>query len=155
MSDAERAYDEPSCPSATISECSRIHDRVWREQLSVPAGLLQLVHRGRDLNILQSDLIQLQTWSNKWQMEFNISKCVHLPMTNKTKPRLHSYSLCGVPLSTVSSHPYLGIKLYTKLTWANHMTDIASKTSKVLGMIKRTPGPCKPDVKETAYNMLV
>ena len=108
-----------------------------------------------DNSILQSDLIQLQTWSNKWQMEFNIPKCVHLPITNKTKPRLHSYSLCGVPLSTVSSHPYLGIKLDTKLTWANHITDIASKSSKVLGMIKRTLGPCKPDVKETVYNMLV
>ena len=36
-----------------------------------------------------------------------------------------------------------------------HITDITSKSSKVLGMIKRTLGPCKPDVKETAYNMLV
>ena len=78
-------------------------------------------------------------------MEFNIPKCVHLPITNKTKPRLHSYSPCGVPLSTISSHPYLGIKLDTKLTWANHITDIASKSSKVLRMIKRTLGPCKPD----------
>jgi hypothetical protein len=37
----------------------------------------------------------------------------------------------------------------------NHITDVASKSSKVLGMMKRTLGPCKPDVKETAYNMLV
>ena len=117
--------------------------------------IYRIIKSETDNNILQSDLIQLQTWSNKWQMEFNIPKCVHLPITNKTKPRLHSYSLCGVPLSTVSSQPYLGIKLDTKLTWANHITDIASKSSKVLGMIKRTLGPCKPDVKETAYNMLV
>jgi hypothetical protein len=117
--------------------------------------IYRIIKSETDNNILQSDLIQLQTWSNKWQMEFNIPKCVHLPITNKTKPRLHSYSLCGVPLSTVSSHPYLGIKLDTKLTWANHITDIASKSSKVLGMIKRTLGPCKPNVKETAYNMLV
>ena len=55
-----------------------------------------------------------------------------------------------MPLSTVSSHPYLGINLDTKLTWANHITDIASKSSTVL-----TLGPCKPDVTETAYNMLV
>ncbi|KAK2183127.1 hypothetical protein NP493_318g01028 [Ridgeia piscesae] len=38
-------------------------------------------------------------------MEFNIPKCVHLPIPNQTKPRLHSYSLCGVPLSPVSRHP--------------------------------------------------
>ena len=85
----------------------------------------------------------------------NIPKCVHLPITNQTKPRLHSYSLCGVPLSTVSSHSYLGVKLDTKLAWSNHITDIASKSSKVSGMIKRTLGPCKPDVKETSYNILV
>ena len=80
--------------------------------------IYRIIKSETDNNILQSDLIQLQTWSNKWQMEFNIPKCVHLPITNKTKPRLHSYSLCGVPLSTVSSHPYLGIKLDTKVTWA-------------------------------------
>ncbi|KAK2170960.1 hypothetical protein NP493_1120g01059 [Ridgeia piscesae] len=123
--------------------------------LYINSIIYRIIKSETDNNILQSDLIQLQTWSNKWQMEFNIPKCVHLPITNKTKPRLHSYSLCGVPLSTISSHPYLGIKLDTKLTWANHITDIASKSSKVLGMIKRTLGPCKPNVKETAYNMLV
>ena len=35
---------------------------------------------------------------------------------------------------------------------ANHVADIASK-SKVLGVIKKTFGPCKPDIKETAYNI--
>ena len=88
-------------------------------------------------------------------MEFNVSKCVHLPITNKTKPSPHKYSLFGQPLSTVSSHSYLGVKLDSKLTWTNHVTDITSKSSKVLGMIKRTLGPCKPEVKQTAYNMLI
>ena len=81
--------------------------------------------------------------------------CVHLPITNKTKPSTHKYSLSGQPLSTVSSHSYLGVKLDSKLTWTNHVTDITSKSSKCLGMIKRTLGPCKPEVKQTAYNMLI
>ena len=55
-----------------------------------------------DHEILQTDLSQLQTWSDKWQMEFNVSKCVHLPITNKTKPSTHKYSLSGQPLSPVS-----------------------------------------------------
>ena len=108
-----------------------------------------------DHKILQTDLNQLQTWSDKWQMEFNVSKCVHLPITNKTKPSTHKYSLSGQPLSTVSSHSYLGVKLDSKLTWTNHVTDITSKSSNCLGMIKRTLGPCKPEVKQTAYNMLI
>ena len=43
-----------------------------------------------DHEILKTDLSQLQTWSDKWQMEFNVSKCVHLPITNKTKPSTHT-----------------------------------------------------------------
>ena len=76
-------------------------------------------------------------------------------ISNKTKPSPHKYSLFGQPLSTVCSHSYLGVKLDSKLTWTNHVTDITSKSSKVLGMIKRSLGPCKPEVKQTAYNMLI
>ena len=63
-----------------------------------------------DHQILQTDLIQLEKWSDKWQMQFNISKCVHLPITNKTKPSSHQYSLFGQPLSKVTSHAYLGVR---------------------------------------------
>ena len=108
-----------------------------------------------DHHILQTDLIQLEKWSDKWQMQFNISKCVHLPITNKTKPSSHQYSLFGHPLSKVASHAYLGVKLDSKLSWAKHITEITTKSSKILGMVKRTLGPCKPEVKDTAYNMLV
>ena len=90
-------------------------------------------------------------------MQFNISKCVHLPITNKTKPSSHQYSLFGHPLSKVASHAYLGVKLDYKLSWtkAQNITEITTKSSKVLGMVKRTLGPCKPEVKDTAYNILV
>ena len=108
-----------------------------------------------DHQILQTDLIQLEKWSDKWHMQFNISKCVHLPITNKTKPSSHQYSLFGQPLSKVTSHAYLGVKLDSKLFWAKHITEITTKSSKVLGMVKRTLGPSKPEVKDTAYNMLV
>ena len=79
-------------------------------------------------------------------MQFNLSKCVNLPITNKTKPSSHQYSLFG--------HPYLGVKLDSKLSWAKHITEITSKSSKVLGMVKITRGPFKPEVKDTDYNML-
>ena len=51
-----------------------------------------------DHEIFQTDLNQPQAWSDKWQMEFNVSKCVHLTITNKIKPSPHKYSLFGPPL---------------------------------------------------------
>ena len=108
-----------------------------------------------DLQILQTDLIQLEKWSDKWQMQFNISKCVHLPITNKTKTSSHQYSLYGHSISEVTSHGYLRVNLHSKLYWAKHITEITTKSIKVLGMVKRTLVTCKPEVKDTAYNMLV
>ena len=37
---------------------------------------------------------------------------------------------------------------------SNRFTDIASKSAKVLGMIKTVLGPCKSEVKETAYMLI-
>ena len=77
-----------------------------------------------DHQLLQTDLIQLEKWSDKWQMEFNISKCVHLPITNKSKPSSHQYSLFGHPLSKVASHAYLGVKLDSKLSTIQYNSTI-------------------------------
>ena len=80
--------------------------------------------------------------------------CTFLLQT-KTKQSSYEYSLFGHPLSKVASHAYLGVKLDSKLSWAKHITEITITSSKVLGMVKRTLGPCKPEVKDTAYDMLV
>ena len=62
----------------------------------------------------------------------NIKSSIHLfaddsiiyrQISNKTKPSPHKYSLFGQPLSTVSSHSYIRVKLDSKLTWTNHVTD--------------------------------
>ena len=41
------------------------------------------IYSNIDHQILQTDLTELENWSDKWQMQFNLSKCVHLPITNK------------------------------------------------------------------------
>ena len=109
--------------------CTCVHQRHQRKNVQSSIRLFaddsiiyRKINSNIDHQILQRDLIQLEKWSVKWQMQFNISKCVHLPITNKTKPNSHHYSLFGEPLSKVASHSYLGVKLDSKLSWAKHIS---------------------------------
>ena len=92
-----------------------------------------------------------------WTPHSNIEKDNSLNHSEScVSPKMGCLDLEGVYLDTrLASHSYLGVKLDSKLSWAKHITEITSKSSKVLGMVKRTLGPCKPEVKDTAYNMLV
>ena len=111
-------------------------------------------HR-KDHHILQGDIQKLTDWSNKWQINFNTSKCHLLIITHKTKPSEFTYTISNQPISRVNSHPYLGVTIDAKLSWSKHIRSTASKSAKTLGLLKRTLYPAKPKVKEAACNMLV
>ena len=59
-----------------------------------------------DHHILQTDIQKLTDWSNKWQMNFNTSKCQLLTITHKPKPSEFTYTIASQPISRVNSHPY-------------------------------------------------
>ena len=42
------------------------------------ALIYRKINSNIDHQILQTDLSELEKWSDKWQMQFNFSKCVHL-----------------------------------------------------------------------------
>ena len=108
-----------------------------------------------DHHILQTHIKKLTDWSNEWQMNFNTSKCHLLTVTHKHKPNEFNYTISNQPISRVNSHPYLGVTIYTKLSWTKHIQSTSSKSAKTLGLLRRTLYPAKPKVKEAAYNMLV
>ena len=61
----------------------------------------------------------------------------------------------GVPLDTVSHHPYLGVELSSNLNWSLHMENIIGKASRSLGFIRRNLYSCPESVKSQAYLTLV
>ena len=89
-----------------------------------------------DHHILQTDIQNLTDWSNKWQMNFNTSKCHLLTITHKPKPSKFTYTIANQPIYRVSSRTYLGVTTNAKLSWIKHIQSTASKSAKTLGLLK-------------------
>ena len=104
---------------------------------------------------LQDDLYRLEDWQQKWQMEFNPSKCKIMCFTTRRDPPKREYVFCGEIPEEVERHPYLGVMLDNKRRWSPHVETITSKAKKVLELIKRNLWNCPKTVKETSYKTLV
>ena len=50
---------------------------------------------------------------------------------------------------------YLGVKIHKKLSWADHVAEIASKASQMLNLLRRSMHGCHKDAKKRAYLALV
>ncbi len=108
-----------------------------------------------DHHILQQDLSHLLSWANKWQMDFNTSKCKVLTISLKKHPVHYAYCMGNDFLEHVPSHGYLGVTISSNLHWSEHCQDIASKATRTLNVVRRTLHPCTKEVKERAYQTLV
>ena len=119
------------------------------------ALLYGVITSDSDCDRLQDDLHKLEQWQNLWQMEFNPSKCKILCISNKKHPPQKRYLFCGVELDQVEEMSYLGITFTSKLKWNHHISSVASKATKVLGVMRRNLWNCPKKVRETAYKSIV
>ena len=77
-------------------------------------------------------------------------------MKRQCKPKTtHRYNMKGMPLSTVMSHPYLGVEIQSDLRWNDQIDKICNKASKTLGMLRRNLSGCTRDIKLHAFKSLV
>ena len=113
------------------------------------------IHNQHDIDTLQQDLETVFAWARTWKMKFNASKCQHLSVTKKRKPKNTRYSVDGQPIDNVSSSKYLGITLNGTLTWSDHIAAITSKANSTLGILRRNLSPCTAAVKDRAYKALI
>lgn len=108
-----------------------------------------------DANTLQQDLDSLVAWTTHWQMSLNRDKCKILNVYRSKNPIIHQYTMNGVPLDTVTHHPYLGVELSSNLNWSFHIENIIGKANRFLGFIRRNLYSCPESVKSQAYLTLV
>lgn len=119
------------------------------------ALLYGIVASDADCDILQYDLRRLESWQHHRQMEFNPSKCKIVTISHKNNPPQREYVFCGVKLEQVDSFPYIGVTISNKLKWSAHVSKIAAKANKSLGIIQCNLWNCPKNVTEIAYTSLV
>ena len=99
------------------------------------------VKTNEDCISIQNDLHSLFDWSQKWDLHFNASKCVHIHIGSKYTP--HQYYMKEqdgslTPIKKSDCERDLGVLINSKLTPSNHVDQCVLKASRVVGSIKRS-----------------
>ena len=75
---------------------------------------------------LQQDLNNLIIWAEKWGMKFNVKKCYHLSVRQKSS---NFYTMDGQILKQVEEIPYLGITFSDNMKWTTHINQVRKKAN--------------------------
>ena len=83
----------------------------------------------------QAGLDNLQTWSEDWQMLFNVTKCkiIHMGYNNKE----YTYTMNGRTLEAVDSEKDVGVLVHRSLKPSLQCAKAAGKANLVLGQLSR------------------
>ena len=90
---------------------------------------------------LQNDLNHLISWSEKWQLKFNTSKCKVLRFgQSDTKP----YTMMNIDigqkqeLKFIDEEKDLGVIVDSKLKFSSHIVNQVKKANRLMGLIRRS-----------------
>jgi hypothetical protein len=87
---------------------------------------------------LNNDLRKLAVWADQWLVNYNPTKTVALHITYRREAVNHPpLFLKGLQINELPSHCHLGVTLENHFTWSSHITKIAAKGSKCVGIMRR------------------
>ena len=104
-------------------------------------------------NKVQDDLSNLEKWSKKWQLPFNVKKCKVMHMGSKNPN--HEYTMNGQKLDVSVSEKDLGVHVDNQLKFHVHSAAATKKGTQILGLIKKTYKTRDADSITTLYKSLV
>ena len=88
------------------------------------------IHDQSDAQYLQSDLNALGSWSNKWSVAFNESKCAVVHFHTKSDSVNYQYYLNNQAISKATMYRDLGVFVSNTLSWTHHYEVISSRALK-------------------------
>ena len=112
------------------------------------------IYDQNDRQTLQDDLSKLVHWSTIWQLPFNLTKCEHLIVTNKS-PSIHHYLLGNQIINKVQSAKYLGLTITNNMSWSTHISRIIGRANSALAFFRRNFGQCMQEVKAKCYQTYI
>ena len=92
-----------------------------------------------DAELLQSDLISLEVWSNKWLLKFHPDKC-HVLTLGKFENIQYTqrYKIYDKELEHVFEEKDLGVTIDSDLSFTNHIASKVKKANSIVGLIRRS-----------------
>lgn len=109
--------------------------------------LYRAIDQDQDVDHTQKDLDKLQDWSDKWLLRFHPNKCKRLFVHRRSadiratnlflKKMDHGGQQSLVALETVKSYKDLGVLVDDRLTYDEHINNITTKASQIMGIIGR------------------
>ena len=100
--------------------------------------LYRIIKSTHDCEILQQDLDRLVRWSERWIMRFNFLNCTSMSVHQlRSRYQDYTYKVNDVALIRTTKQKYIGVML-TSDSWNTHISNIASKANRSLGLVKRS-----------------
>jgi hypothetical protein len=88
-------------------------------------------------------------------MALNATKSTHLVVTRSKMPMPSTYSINGDPIPTKTNMKLLGVLISGDLKWNDHANYVCNRVNKVMGMLHRCMGACKPKIRRSLYISLI
>ena len=106
---------------------------------------------------IQDDLLKLQSWSEKWQLGFNVSKCKVLHIGKQNPVISYSMKNDGVvqDILNCEEEKDLGITFDKQLTFNSHIDKAINTAKRVLSMSKRAFKYLDQSAMLTIYKALI
>ena len=90
----------------------------------------------KEPSTLQSEIESLYTWSERWQLPFNVGKCKILHIV-KNNPK-HNYYMSDRILEKIETQNDLGVLMDTEIKFHQQTSSAIKKANQILGLIKKT-----------------
>ena len=105
---------------------------------------------------LTADLDKITNWSNTWNMSFNPDKSHTLTMSLR-KDHLENSPIhfLNNPLEEVLSFNLMGLTICHDLSWESHISNVASKANRRLGILHRAKSLLGPPELLTTYKAFI